>query len=202
MPDRDPHQLKKDLPLAGRSALVIESSRHSGWEQRCKTWLRMWGAVRIDGAENVPIAESYLSRLTPDIILCPFSIVPSGGVDFVRTLRSGAAGGHCGIPVVMVLDRDEADHMGEAWQAGVTSFVIAPHKPEEILDAVLEVLEGPPRKREPVRVMRTPLFTAVTRIGRSDVSYPAAEEVVREASDIGPACSQMEVFRKLQGGGG
>src|ERR1041385_53034 len=86
-------------------------------------------------------AESALAGLLkdkPDVVLMDINLPGISGIECVRRLKERDAS----LLVVMLTVYENTEQVFQALQAGATGYLLKRTPPKELLEAVLEVLEG------------------------------------------------------------
>jgi DNA-binding NarL/FixJ family response regulator len=90
---------------------------------------------------NYATTESALDHLPadhPDVILMDINLPGRSGIECVRRLKDQDPA----ILVVMLTVYEDAEQVFQALQAGATGYLLKRTPPKELLEAVMEVLEG------------------------------------------------------------
>ena len=80
-------------------------------------------------------AQTKLSSTVYDVVLLDWNMPDIQGVDLVRQLRKGASGRH--VPILMVTQNSEREHIIEALDAGVDEYVMKPFTRDALHEKLL-----------------------------------------------------------------
>jgi two-component system chemotaxis response regulator CheY len=100
--------------------------------------LNQMGFDQVDQAGNGRDGLALLEHAPVDLIITDCTMPGMSGVDFVRTVRQGAATRR--IPVLMVSTSASRQDIVNARNAGVTGYVVKPFTPELIREKVEALL--------------------------------------------------------------
>jgi PleD family two-component response regulator len=113
-----PRRLLLTISDAARMTQINSLIRSAGYEAR----------AAFDGKQAL-----HLLRIEqPDLLLLDFDLQGIDGVETVRRLRK-QSGGRLTLPVVMLLSSEDEHAEREALELGVTSVLVAPYDPAELL---------------------------------------------------------------------
>jgi CheY-like chemotaxis protein len=92
-----------------------------------------------DGAE----ALECLREWPADLAIVDFQMTPMDGVEFTRTVRTGANSKNPYLPIIMMTGHSEKSRVVEARDAGVTEFVAKPLTAKAVLERIQAVIYRP-----------------------------------------------------------
>lgn len=87
-----------------------------------------------DGDEALAMARQEI----PDLLVLDWMMPGKTGVEVTALLRGDAAMRHT--PIILLTAKSQQDDIGMALRAGVTSYLVKPFSPVELLDKVQELL--------------------------------------------------------------
>lgn len=91
--------------------------------------------LRIEEAEDGPAGLAIAEQLSPDVVVCDFTMPGLSGVEVAHRLRGGTK-------VLMLTGVDDPDVEHQAEVAGVSAYLVKPFSPRQLLDTI-EDLVGP-----------------------------------------------------------
>jgi two-component system phosphate regulon response regulator PhoB len=91
-----------------------------------------------DGAQALELA----GRLYPDLILLDWMMPAMTGVEVARRLRANT--GTAQIPIVLLTAKGQDEDRTQALEAGVSSYLVKPFSPRELMEHVEELLGQAP----------------------------------------------------------
>lgn len=89
-----------------------------------------------DGAE----ALAGLQRETIDLIIVNLDIPDMAGLEFVAKARQ--TDGYGDVPILMVTVRSPKDKIKEAFDAGVSNYIVRPFTPDTLQEKIAQTFEG------------------------------------------------------------
>ncbi len=84
------------------------------------------GIGYIDVAAEGTEAGGILREKPADLIICDLSMLPLGGVGFIKQLRRGDIGADKDIPVLVLTNHRDLDSIREASEAGANDYLVKP----------------------------------------------------------------------------
>lgn len=95
--------------------------------------------LRVCGqAESAELAFPAIGRLKPDVVLVDISLPGKSGLDLIKQLR----GVNRRIKLLVVSMHDEALYADRVLRLGGDGYIMKQEDPEEIIDAIRDILSG------------------------------------------------------------
>ncbi len=116
-------------------------------EAMCKVTvnqLRQVGVERIMTAKDGAEALRYLNSHSFDIVLSDWSMPVMSGIELLKAMRANPQ--LSALPFVLITAEAERDRVIEAISNGVTSLLLKPYSPQQLLARVERALRQPPRR--------------------------------------------------------
>jgi signal transduction histidine kinase/two-component SAPR family response regulator/HPt (histidine-containing phosphotransfer) domain-containing protein len=208
-PGSDPNPVNTPQPqLAGRAILVVDD--HQTTRKVLARRATEWGMVTRTAGSTAEAWE-IIGNAPSDVLVVDYSLPGEGGLALIRRLRQMAGGQD--LPAVLLTPWGFDPQAEEAVEAGVSSIVHKPVKPELLYDAILQALAGTrlqPRPHqagpspEPVLRAATPKLAATLplRVLLADDNEINQKVFVRLLDQLGyqpdMACNGLEALAAVQ----
>jgi two-component system, chemotaxis family, chemotaxis protein CheY len=88
--------------------------------------LRRLGILDLYAFEDGAVAIGQVVKLKPDLIITDVHMLPMGGVEFVRELRSAEDTGINSIPVIFLSADSSSETIGQVLPLGVSAYIVKP----------------------------------------------------------------------------
>jgi DNA-binding response OmpR family regulator len=141
---------KDNGPLVHAKVLIVESEHHT--RRTLRDLLLAFGCSRIHEARDVEGGLEAVQSLAPDLVLLDWQLPATGGADFVCRLR-GAGFPGAGVPIIMLIGREQHSRVLEAVRLGVHEFLLKPISRGALEARLFSVLD---RSRESPRPSASP----------------------------------------------
>jgi two-component system chemotaxis response regulator CheY len=142
--------IPQDGPIAQAKVLIVDGEYPT--RRTLRSLLLALGCSRIHEASDGESALEAIHTLVPDVVLLDWEVPAMGGATFVRRLR-GAGSPAAGVPIIVLLGREEHSRVLEAVRLGVHEFLLKPVASSALRARLLSVLEylpeSPQRDRQP-----------------------------------------------------
>lgn len=113
-----------DPKFAQRRVLVVDDDPVT--QRIVGRILNSAGIGQIDVAAEGTEAAAMLREKPADLIICDLSMLPLGGVGFIKQLRRGDIGHDKDIPVLVLTNHRDLDSIREASEAGASDYLVKP----------------------------------------------------------------------------
>ena len=135
---------KSNTPALGprTRVLVVDD-----FEAMCKvtvSQLRQVGVERVHTAKDGAEALRYLKSQPFDIVLSDWNMPVMSGIELLKTMRADPQ--LSALPFVLITAEAEREKVVEAIAAGVTSMLLKPYTPQQLLGRVEKALHWTPRR--------------------------------------------------------
>ena len=134
----------KDAPGLGPGTRVLVVD---DFEAMCKvtvSQLRQIGVERVLTAKNGAEALRYLKSQPFDIVLSDWNMPVMSGIDLLKAMRADPQ--LSALPFVLITAEAERAKVVEAIASGVTSMLLKPYTPQQLLTRVGKAMRWTPRK--------------------------------------------------------
>lgn len=121
--------------MTTKSILIVDDSKAT--RSMAVFSLRNQG-FRILEAEGAREALSVMQNESVDMVITDLRMPDIDGVGLTRQIRNQP--GHAALPIIMISGYSTEEHRDMAIDAGVSSFVTKPFKPQQLLSLVRSVL--------------------------------------------------------------
>lgn len=160
-----------------------------------RTVRQRFPVIELTEAPNGKRAQSLMSRVAFDLILCDWEMPEMSGLELLQWMRQQDA--YRQVPFIMITSRGDKDHVVEAVKEGVSEYLGKPFSPEGLSKKIIKVMGR--RLKEVMarsgKSMEGPAdvfkesATLLTQ-KRSPADIPGAKQV-QEASLVKPAPTQQ-----------
>jgi len=128
-------EINKEQWMATKNILIVDDSRAT--RSMAVFSLRNQG-FRILEADGAREALDLMQQETVDMVITDLRMPDIDGVGLTRQIRS--LDGQHDLPIIMVSGFDNDESRDLALEAGVSSFIAKPFKPQQLLSLVRSVL--------------------------------------------------------------
>ena len=138
----------KDAPGLGPGTRVLVVD---DFEAMCKvtvSQLRQVGVEKVHTAKNGAEALRYLKSQPFDIVLSDWNMPVMSGIELLKAMRADPQ--LSALPFVLITAEAERNKVVEAIACGVTSMLLKPYTPQQLLGRVSKAMHWTPRKPAPV----------------------------------------------------
>jgi two-component system chemotaxis response regulator CheY len=113
-----------DHDLSNLKLLIVDDKSHMAILLR--EVVRALGIRNIRTAAGGADALETLRGFDADVILGDWNMRPVDGLQFVRSIRTGADSPNPTVPIIMLTGHSDSTHVAEARDSGVTEFLAKP----------------------------------------------------------------------------
>lgn len=131
-----------------------------------RTIRQRFPVIETTDAQNGRRAQSLMSKVRFDLILCDWEMPEMSGIELLQWMREQPQ--YAQIPFIMITSRGDKDHVVEAVKGGVSEYLGKPFSPEGLSNKI-------------IKVMGAQLHRAMAKGGKS-MSGPG--EALRESADL------------------
>lgn len=111
-----------------------------------RTLLGQIGITNVEEATDGGRAAEIMRGHTFDLIISDWNMEPVSGIDLLRQVRAGqAGGGNTNVPFIMVTAENKVENIVAAKQAGVNNYIVKPFSAatlREKIEAVMKKKDG------------------------------------------------------------
>ncbi|WP_457425569.1 ATP-binding response regulator [Roseateles sp. P5_E7] len=145
-------------PFASKAAVTLGPHTRvlvvDDFEAMCKvtvSQLRQVGVERIMTAKDGAEALRYLKANPFDIVLSDWNMPVMSGIELLKAMRADPK--LSALPFVLITAEAEREKVQEAIASGVTSMLLKPYTPQQLLNRVEKAMHWTPRKPVPVEMV-------------------------------------------------
>ncbi|HDZ36964.1 MAG TPA: response regulator [Marinobacter sp.] len=167
--------------MATLKALVVDDA--SFVRDLVKRTIRQrFPVIETTDAQNGRRAQSLMSRVTFDLILCDWEMPEMSGLELLQWMRQQPQ--YEKTPFIMITSRGDKDHVIKAVQEGASEYLGKPFSPEGLSKKI-------------IKVMGKALASAMDRSGKSmagpaDAFKESAALLTQKREPVAPTASQPE----------
>jgi two-component system chemotaxis response regulator CheY len=122
--------------LLQKKILIVDDA--SSMRNLTKAVLREAGFVHVFEAPDGQEALKLMSKVKINIVVCDWNMPIMSGLDFFKAAKEDPK--LAGIPFIMLTSSAETARVKEAIQAGITSYMVKPYVPADLLKKIISRL--------------------------------------------------------------
>jgi two-component system chemotaxis response regulator CheY len=118
--------------------LVVDNSAHA--RTLTRAILEQLGPLDMHECADGPQGLDQLRQWDPDIVLVDYAMHPMNGLEFTRRVRSGLRVPDATMPILLMTEHADLEHIAQAMRTGVDAVVVKPLPMKALTDQVRAIL--------------------------------------------------------------
>jgi DNA-binding response OmpR family regulator len=123
------------------SVLIVEDT--IPMQKLIASVLETLGVGKIDRAIDGQTAYRNFCKENNDIIITDWHMIPSNGIDLVRSVRNDASSPNKTVPIIMMTGYSAMTRIAEARDSGTTEFLVKPFSASDLARRIAYVINKP-----------------------------------------------------------
>lgn len=123
--------------LLQKKILIIDDVSYM--RNLAKTILRDAGFTHIFDAASGEDALALMGKVKVNLVVCDWNMPGMSGLDLFKATQEDAK--LAGIPFIMLTSSSEGSKVKEALEAGITSYILKPVKPDDLVKKIISRLK-------------------------------------------------------------